>query len=442
MVYILAPANYATGGPELLHQLGYKLNLLGFEASMYYMGFQEGVDPVCPQYKKYHVPTSYRIKCDGQTVVIVPELGISLVQSLKDVPTKLVIWWLSVDNAHYTEQDLDVIKKNPAILHLAQSMYAYNFLTDQLKIAPNRVFYLSDYINSDFLLSTTRFETKQRSNTVLFNPQKGFNRTSELISGANYKIKWQALRGLMPSQMIETMKKAKVYIDFGNHPGKDRIPREAALCGCCVITNKNGSAGNAVDAPIPDSCKFGDDTSNEAILNKIYDLLEHYEDRVNDYKNYIDMIQQEYGRFERDALTFFESIYPSNIPNLGSAQKYSDHILEYIERENYITAYRSLVKYKTKGYEINSDINFYETVIRMGLQEYPEAKLCALRGLRQQPDDYEMHLYLAEINLALNELDQIEACCNNAIKYSTGTPDEALIRSRCEDLFRKCQEQN
>ena len=288
MVYILAPANFASGGPELLHQLGYKLNLLGFEASMYYMGFQEGVDPVCPQYKKYHVPTSYRIKCDGQTVVIVPELGISLVHDLKDAPAKLVIWWLSVDNAHYTEQDLDAIKKNPAILHLAQSMYAYNFLTEQLKIAPNRVFYLSDYINSDFLLSTTRFETEQRSDTVLFNPQKGFSRTSELISGANYKIKWQALRGLTPSQMIEAMKETKVYIDFGNHPGKDRIPREAALCGCCVITNREGSARNAVDVPIPDSCKFDDDTSNEVILNKIYDLLEHYEDRVRDYKTYIE----------------------------------------------------------------------------------------------------------------------------------------------------------
>lgn len=130
MVYILVGANVASGGPELLHQLGYKLNLLGFEASMYYMGTQKGVDPVCPQYKKYHVPASTRIICDEQTVVIIPETRISIIQSLKDAPAKLVIWWLSVDNAHYTGQDLDVIKKNPAILHLAQSIYAYNFLTD------------------------------------------------------------------------------------------------------------------------------------------------------------------------------------------------------------------------------------------------------------------------------------------------------------------------
>lgn len=33
--------------------------------------------------------------------------------------------------------------------------------------------------------------------------------------------------------MILTMRKAKVYIDFGFHPGKDRIPREAVMCGAC-----------------------------------------------------------------------------------------------------------------------------------------------------------------------------------------------------------------
>lgn len=31
MIYIICPVNQESGGPELLHQLGYKLNLLGFE---------------------------------------------------------------------------------------------------------------------------------------------------------------------------------------------------------------------------------------------------------------------------------------------------------------------------------------------------------------------------------------------------------------------------
>jgi hypothetical protein len=49
-----------------------------------------------------------------------------------------------------------------------------------------------------------------------------------------------------------------VYIDFGNHPGRDRIPREAAAMGCVVITNRRGSAENDVDIPIPNFLKIDD----------------------------------------------------------------------------------------------------------------------------------------------------------------------------------------
>ncbi len=38
------------------------------------------------------------------------------------------------------------------------------------------------------------------------------------------------------------MRKAKLYIDFGYHPGKERMPREACLLDCCLIIGKDGSA--------------------------------------------------------------------------------------------------------------------------------------------------------------------------------------------------------
>ena len=30
----------------------------------------------------------------------------------------------------------------------------------------------------------------------------------------------------------------KLYIDFGGFPGKDRLPREAVMHDCCIITGK------------------------------------------------------------------------------------------------------------------------------------------------------------------------------------------------------------
>ena len=47
---------------------------------------------------------------------------------------------------------------------------------------------------------------------------------------------------MTPEQVVDLMSESKVYIDFGNHPGKDRIPREAVINGCCVITGVRGSA--------------------------------------------------------------------------------------------------------------------------------------------------------------------------------------------------------
>ena len=46
------------------------------------------------------------------------------------------------------------------------------------------------------------------------------------------------------------------YIDFGPHPGMDRLPREAALAGCIVITNREGAAAHDEDVPLPPEYKF------------------------------------------------------------------------------------------------------------------------------------------------------------------------------------------
>lgn len=33
------------------------------------------------------------------------------------------------------------------------------------------------------------------------------------------------------------VKKVKLYVYFGNHTGKARIPREGAMFGCVILTN-------------------------------------------------------------------------------------------------------------------------------------------------------------------------------------------------------------
>ena len=56
MIYILCPYGNATGGTELLHQLGYTLSRLSFEVGIYYYGEPKGDEPACnPAFAKYKV---------------------------------------------------------------------------------------------------------------------------------------------------------------------------------------------------------------------------------------------------------------------------------------------------------------------------------------------------------------------------------------------------
>ena len=59
----------------------------------------------------------------------------------------------------------------------------------------------------------------------------------------------------MPSPFAFTTLFTK-YIDFGPHPGMDRLPREAALAGCVVVTNREGAANFDEDTPLPSQFKF------------------------------------------------------------------------------------------------------------------------------------------------------------------------------------------
>ena len=55
------------------------------------------------------------------------------------------------------------------------------------------------------------------------------------------QVKFIPLRGLSREQLNDLFFKAKIYIDFGKFPGKDRLFREAALNNCCILTGKFGA---------------------------------------------------------------------------------------------------------------------------------------------------------------------------------------------------------
>lgn len=133
------------------------------------------------------------------------------------------------------------------------------------RISGKQVRYLSDYVNDIYLAGEEAALREKKEDVVLYNPKKGAAFTKALREMAQ-DLRWVPLIGMTTEEMRSCMSKSKVYIDFGNHPGKDRIPREAAISGCIVITGKRGAAAFAEDVCIPETYKFDESCAKKKIL--------------------------------------------------------------------------------------------------------------------------------------------------------------------------------
>ncbi len=264
-VYIFCPANIQTGGPESLHQLASVLISLGVQAYMLYYDSKE--EPVHDAYKKYHVPYTSKLEDNQQNVLISPETNTTHLYAFKKV--RRVIWWMSIDNylqnislvideclqaplskpirKYFTFQNTD--KK---IEHWGQSEYVCQFL--KLNGVAN-VKTVETHMSQIFLSRASQIDLSMKKNIVAFNPNKGFKITQYLMKFAP-NMDWRPIQNMTPAQVQELLAQAKVYIDFGEFPGRERLPREAILSGCVVITGKRGAAANDIDINIPDEFKF------------------------------------------------------------------------------------------------------------------------------------------------------------------------------------------
>lgn len=310
--YILAPANVTSGGPELAHQLCCAINEnTVYKAYMCYVDTEEQdwekclpIDTGAPEsYSVYHTEHAVALEemDSGENIVVVPEGLTYSVSVFREA--KMVLWWMSVDNyiVSTQESNLDSLKSR-ITLHLLQSFYAQKYVEQHFP--DGKMLYLSDYINEQH--GRFLFPAQYRKNVVLYNPKKGYENIEPLMKKITW-IEWKAIYNLNIEEIIILMQSSKIYIDFGNHPGKDRIPREAAANGCCVITNKKGSAAYQEDVPIPEQYKFQSPEDSVAEIELLMrDICEHYEEHQKHFADYRDWIMSEKKNFERDVITFVE----------------------------------------------------------------------------------------------------------------------------------------
>jgi hypothetical protein len=333
--YIYAISDVITGGQELLHQLCDSINNKGSEAYIIYYPNNDSLIP--KPYGNYNLRTAKFAEDCQDNVLILPEALLDLGFKFHNI--QKVHWWLSVDNFFELStrylSPLVYLKlwptlflksigikikyilyrlklngtmflglsylRNHSIINLVQSFYAFDYLNSNNF---HNIFFLSDYLNDKFYNS----ECNKREDLILYNPKKGLKFTKKLIERFP-EYSWVPIQNFTYEEVNSLMLKSKLYVDFGNHPGKDRMPREAVLSGMCVITGRQGAAKYFEDVQLIDKYKFDEKKFDYIQFKKSVDLIMgNFESECDYFTSYKQSIIRSKENFEIEVSEFLARI--------------------------------------------------------------------------------------------------------------------------------------
>lgn len=319
-VVVLCPV-VTTGGPEALHQLAHVINANGGNAEMAYYGqgsslIEDGSvlrAAYAPNaefeaaYARYAPTPLKQAPLTPSTLIIFPE--VQAARARKFPGAKRAVWWLSVDNAIGSIPELAdpayaaELLSEPGILHLYQSDYARRFLE---RHGAREILPLFDFINRDYLDADLSAPAPPRKLIGLF-PRKGGALASRFV-GKHPDLPFALIQNMSREQVRATLAQCAVYIDFGHHPGKDRVPREAAVSGAVVFLHERGAASCYADHPLDSFYLFREQDIESGLLHaKITTVLARHAEHFAKQRLYRQRVLLEVDEFALQVKTaFFE----------------------------------------------------------------------------------------------------------------------------------------
>jgi hypothetical protein len=316
-----------TGGPEALHQLGYQIARHGGAARvLYYAPFSrvelvgdilrchsEG-SPMPDYFAQYHPQVGTDTKLRPDTMIVFPEPLVNLAVPFQ-VPCQRALWWLSIDNALPNLAMMEEHRRNElfadaSLVHFYQSDYARAFLQTK---GVARYHPLSDYIDQDFvhrsLIMSETVPIQDRGNKVCFFPNKGGALAARFIEQERspaHRTDFVSIHDMTKPQVRDALFNAKIYIDFGHHPGKDRMPREAAIAGSVVLLHAAGAAKCFLDHPLSSEYLFTeDDVGSGCLHHRVQTILDDPEPHSLAQNFYRNAVLMEPERFDLEVRSFF-----------------------------------------------------------------------------------------------------------------------------------------
>lgn len=302
-----------TGGPEALHQLSASANEQGIPATTAYSGEHSSIrvtsesllcDTNAPEefvkrYERYKPITSERISLDKETICIFPEILAGRAFSWPQ--SQGAIWWLSVDNFERTHPNLlnkttlRSLLRDESIIHLYQSHYARKYLEDN---GARSVYPLYDYTSCCYSQESPESFSNTKAIDFAFFPRKGAELAKHFLSTGGDQLTRVPIQGMNEDQVKNALASSRIYIDFGHHPGKDRVPREAACMGNIIFLHEKGAACFFEDHPLHSDYIFTTrDVENGNLIERVNKALAepaiHFE-RQSYYRQRIKMEKTEF----------------------------------------------------------------------------------------------------------------------------------------------------
>lgn len=327
-IIFFAPATNVSGGSESIQQYARALMRTGHSVGIKYL-FGKNITP--KKFEKYAIPVIDKIEDSENTIIIVPEVYTFLVSELKNAIK--IIWWLSVDN--YLSQVPETHIKHtllkykiPTVLKPIVQIYfklnrktknmfsIYKFQEDQKIKHLYNAEYVKMFLKKNgvkesecmFLtppISEEYFKYKKKSvkkeNIIAYNPAKGIKYLHPIIKSERIKNKnfeFVPIVNMSSDEVARLLERSKLYVDLGDFPGPDRIPRQAVLCGCNILTSNVGAAENSIDLPI--LSKYKVDRDNKAgIINQVIDMMNNYDRDYKDFNCFRTLITSQKNDFEK-----------------------------------------------------------------------------------------------------------------------------------------------
>jgi hypothetical protein len=301
---------HLTGGPEALHQLAYMIRRQGGSSGMVYTGPKSHAyfdhdrlicvfspESTVEQYFAAYSPEVAReTQLDDGTLLVYPEIMTRQAQEWpgKEFGVRRAVWWLSVASAFHCNDEFENAAyrehyfADPSIMHFYQSAHAREFLraNKALNFYPLFDFTDQDFVHQSQVVSDFA-PIDARDNAICFFPRKGGPLASLFAQSADWEslgVKFVPIQDMSKAEVRHTLFRAKLYIDFGPHPGKDRTPREAAIAGAIVLLLGAGAARQFEDHPLDPYYVFDEPDIvsgqlRDKVLHVLADCRRHYENQ-------------------------------------------------------------------------------------------------------------------------------------------------------------------